>query len=90
MSDDIKRIEFKLDRIDERINNIDVTLATHVEILKKQAEVLEIHVKRTDLLEKSIEPIKKHVSMTEGILKFISMLGVVAAIVEAAILALRK
>ncbi len=86
MDDFQKRLEFKIDRIDERINNIDVTLAGHVEILKKQAEVLEVHVKRSTMLEEAIKPLQRHVSMTEGIVKFISMLGVLAAITEAVIL----
>ena len=86
MDDFQKRLEFKIDRIDERINNVDVTLASHVEILKKQSEILEIHVRRSTMLEEAIKPLQKHVSMTEGVIKFISMLGVLAAITEAVIL----
>ncbi len=79
MSDDLKRFEFKLDKIDQRINNVDVTLAAQHEVLKE-------HVRRTNLLEEQIKPIEKHVSMVNGAIKFIGLLGVIAAIIEAVVM----
>jgi hypothetical protein len=76
MSDDLKRFESKLDRIDERMNSVDVTLA-------KQSEILDIHVKRTNMLEDSIKPIQRRVAMIDGAVKLLGLLGIVAAIVEA-------
>ena len=70
--ENINRIESKLDKIDERIDQIDKHLAVY------NAQ-LRFHIKRTDALEKNIEPLKAHLNKTHGILTFI---GVVATIVS--------
>lgn len=68
-----------LKRIDKRLDNLDVTMA-------KNTTSLEIHVKRTDLLEAKLEPVEKHVAMMHGAFKLIGLLatlaGIGAAIVE--------
>jgi len=43
---------------------------------------LKFHIKRTDILEKNIEPLKVHLNKTQGILTFI---GVAATIISVAI-----
>lgn len=65
----------KLDKIIDRMNNIDVTLG-------KQSVILEEHVKRTNLLEKKLEPIEKHVIMIQGVIKFIGLIAIFAGIIE--------
>ena len=75
------RLLEKLDKIEEKIANIDVTLA-------KQHVSLDTHIKRTDLLEKlvneirkeEIAPISKHVARVEGALKFVGFLSVLIGI----------
>lgn len=55
------------------------------EIKIVQAEqhiILKEHIRRTELLEADIKPVKKHVIMVEGALKFIGLLGILASIVE--------
>lgn len=79
MSDDrLTRIEDKIDHVVDKIGNIDVTLA-------KQHEQLEYHIKRTDLLEKSVKPIETHVTMIHGVLKAIGILAIGAGIAQAAV-----
>ena len=82
MNDDLKRFEFKIDRIDQRMNNVDITLA-------KQSEILDIHVKRTNLLEESIKPIERHVAMVNGAIKLLGIIGILAAIAEAIVMVRR-
>lgn len=71
MSEKIDRVLEKLDKIDERVDRIDVTLA-------KQEVVLEEHVRRTDLLEgtiqahedkieKELAPIRKHINLVKAV-----------------------
>ena len=72
---DSRRLEDKLDKITDKISNIDVTLA-------EQAKDLKEHMRRTDLLEKKIMPIEKHVIMVNGVLKFFGVLAVFASIIE--------
>ncbi len=83
MSDILKRLEDKIDKIDSRLDNVDITLA-------KQSVVLEVHVKRTNLLEEAIKPLSVHVSMINGALKLLGVLAMVAAIVEAIMLVVHK
>jgi len=81
MSDDKKddkkldKIENKIDAIAHRINAIDVTLAA-------QHESLKDHIRRTELLEAQVEPIKEHVDGLKGVVHFLKILAVLAAIAE--------
>lgn len=75
---DNNKLEDKLDKVIEQQGEMNVTLA-------KQSVILEEHVKRTNLLELKIAPIEKHVVMVHGVLKFIGILGILAAIVESVV-----
>lgn len=77
MSDDQKliRIEDKIDGIHDKISAIDTTLAA-------QHESLKHHIKRTDMLEAELKPIRKHVDMVSGALKFIGIIAALVAIIE--------
>lgn len=70
-----KRVEDKIDKIIDRINNIDVTLG-------KQSIILEEHIKRTNLLESKIIPIEKHVIILNGILKFLGVIAIFVGMIE--------
>lgn len=76
------RIEDKLDTVNSKIANIDSTLAA-------QHESLKHHIKRTDLLEKKIEPIQKHVAMVHGAMKLIGLMATIAGIVEVILMIMR-
>lgn len=65
----------KWDSIVDRLGKIDTTLASQHEVLKE-------HVRRTQLLEEEVKPIKKHVAMIEGAMRLIGLVGVLATIVE--------
>lgn len=71
-----KRIFDKIEKIEEHIGSINVTLGKQEVTLFKQEESLTEHVKRTNILQNKI-------SMAEGVLKFIGLLGVIATIVKA-------
>lgn len=77
MQDDrLNRIESKVDKLDDHLGSIDVTLAA-------QHESLKLHIKRTELLEMQLEPVKKHVATVNGAIKFIGVLAIFASIAEA-------
>lgn len=65
---DSKAILEKLEKMDSRLDNIDITLA-------KQAKDLEYHIKRTDLLEDKLIPVEKHVSLVNTAFKVLLGLG---------------
>lgn len=66
---DLDKIFEKIDKIDDRLNNIDVSLV-------RQTVSLEEHIRRTNLLEEEIKPVKRHVLMVEAIFKIIGVLSV--------------
>lgn len=79
--DEVKSIRIKVDKSDERLDLIDVTLV-------KQNATLEEHVRRSELMEEraekielEIEPLKKRAAQMDGVLKFLGITGTVIAIV---------
>ncbi len=71
-----------LERLYERINSIDKTLSAQHVTLKE-------HIRRTELLEVQLEPVKRHVAMVNGALKFIGLLGIISGIIEVGVLWLK-
>lgn len=85
MSDFNNRLESKLDRLDERLDRIDVTLAAqHVSLAE--------HIRRTQILENHMEPVRTHVTMVKGVAKAIGLLALGGGIAQgvASILELLK
>ncbi len=70
----LDRIEKKLDIVDGRLGSIDVTLAG-------QHEQLIVHIKRTDILERELKPISRHVQQVQGAAKLLGLLALIASIV---------
>lgn len=62
------KLEDKIDKIIQQQGEMNVTLG-------KQSVILEEHVKRTNLLEKKLEPVEKHVAIMQGAFKVISWVG---------------
>lgn len=78
-----KRIETKIDNIIEDIGDIKITLA-------KQHVTLDEHIRRTEILEEEMKPVKKHVYMVDGALKALGILGILAGILEAISIVIRN
>ncbi len=68
-------MEHKLDKILDRISNIDVTLA-------KQEVSLSEHIKRTAILEAKLEPVERHVILVNGLVKVITALAALVAVLS--------
>jgi len=66
----------KLDNIQKDVNEIKVHLAEY-------NVLLDVHIKRSNMLEDKMIPIERHVNMVDGALKLLGIIGVLAAIVEA-------
>jgi uncharacterized coiled-coil protein SlyX len=72
----------RFNRLEEKIDKIDDKLAKTNEILAAQHVSLEMHMKRTDLLEQKLEPVERHVAAVHTILKFIGLISVFATILD--------
>lgn len=71
----LDRIEDKIDKLGERLNSIDVTLAA-------QHVSLEHHIRRTEILEEVVKPIHPIIAIVKylpAIGRFLVKAGVLAA-----------
>jgi hypothetical protein len=75
--------------VDQKLDKIMDTLGSQAVTLERLTVSVEDHVRRTNLLEEDIKPIKRHVYMVSGAVKFISILGILAAILEVILIARR-
>ena len=75
--------DLKLDRIESKIDDISDHLASVDVTLKGQHITLKEHMRRTELLEKDLAPIKKHVYMIQGAIAFITILATAIGIWQA-------
>lgn len=78
MSDDkrLERVEDKVDQIATDISAINVTLSSQHTSLKE-------HIRRTNLLEAELKPIKTRQDMLLGALKLLASAGAIVALIEA-------
>jgi hypothetical protein len=76
MEDQFKRLENKLDYLSEAQVDMSITLASQHETLKE-------HMRRTELLEEHIQPIREQHYMIAGALKLIGLFATVAGAVSA-------
>lgn len=68
--------------IDIKLDKIVDTLGQQAITLERLTVTVEDHVRRTNILEEDIKPLKRHVWMVNGALKFTGLLGILAAIAE--------
>ena len=71
-----EKLEENIEVIKTHIGQINVTLG-------EQHVSLKDHIRRTELLEGDVIPMKKEWNMVHGALKFIGLLSIVAGIAEA-------
>lgn len=64
----------KVENIDTKLDSVDKHLAVYNEQLK-------VHIKRSELLEKEMKPVKNHVEFVNFVAKLISLLSFAAGIV---------
>ena len=69
----MNKIEEKLDRIDRRIDSIDKHLAVYNTQLK-------FHIKRTDMLEEEVKPLKAGLIKAQGAMMFVGVLATAISI----------
>lgn len=74
MEKQLNKIEAKIDKLDERLDNIDITLG-------KQAISLNEHMRRTELLETEIKPIKALTHQIVGAGKLMGLIALISSIV---------
>ena len=74
---ELEKIENKLEKIDERIDSID----KHLAVYNSQ---LRFHIKRTDMLEEEIKPLKSSLIKAQGAIMFIGLLATIISVGVAA------
>lgn len=79
------RIEEKIDKVSDKIEIINTTLAKQHENLKEHMRRTEVAEKTLNLFKEEFKPIQVHVSRVEGGLKLIGIIGIIASIVTGSI-----
>jgi len=74
---ELDKIDRKLEKIDERIDSID----KHLAVYNSQ---LRFHIKRTDMLEEELKPLKSSLIKAQGAIMFIGLLATVISVGVAA------
>jgi len=83
MSNDNKSITDDLIMtIAERVNEVRKDVQDVKVTMARNTSSLEEHMRRTEILERQIEPLRSHVTMVNGILKFIGFLAVIGGIID--------
>ena len=65
MSDGSSKLETKLDKLDERLDRIEL-------ILERNTQSLADHIRRTEILETEMKPVKDHVAMVGAWAKLVA------------------
>ena len=73
---DLEKIEHRLERIDEKMENIEKHLAVY------NAQ-LRFHIKRTDMLEDEFKPVKASLVKAQGALCLIGIVATIVSVVAA-------
>ncbi len=71
-----KAVRKDIEQIKKTLTSMDKTLAL-------QQQSLDLHIKRSDMLEQKLVPIEKHVEQVRGISKFVAFLVVLASAIAA-------
>lgn len=74
-------ISFRAVRKD--VEHIKRSLASIDKTLALQHQSLDLHIKRTNILEQKLEPVEKHVEQVRGVSKFLALVAIVATAVAA-------
>ena len=70
---ELDKIDRKLEKIDERIDSID----KHLAVYNSQ---LRFHIKRTDMLEEELKPLKSSLIKAQGAIMFIGLLATIISV----------
>ncbi len=72
----MKSLDDKVEHILELVHSIDKTL-------DRNTASLELHMKRTDLLEKKLEPVEAHVMRISGAFRLLSIVSILVGMFAA-------
>ena len=67
MKNELEKLSDKLDKIDDRIDKID----KHLAVYNNQ---LEFHIKRTDIIEEELKPLRSNFFKVQGVLGILGVL----------------
>lgn len=65
------------------LTDIKVTVAKQEVHLAENKEDIRQHIKRTNILEDRMEKVNHHISMVDGVFKFLGVLATIGAVIRA-------
>ena len=69
-----------LKEIGNDISDMKIILATQAKDIERNADDLQVHMKRTAALEFRLTPVEKHINMWAGVGKFVAIASTVTAL----------
>lgn len=75
----LDKIESRLEKMEDSLNNIDKTLVKQHGELEKHIMRTEINEQMMNALHEEFKPVRKHVSMLEGAFKFVGISATIVA-----------
>jgi hypothetical protein len=79
---DQRELHHKIDKLQEDITEIKVTMA-------RNTESLEHHMRRTDALESIVDILRSNYNNVQGVFKLLGILGIIAGVVLATLQIMR-
>lgn len=76
------KIDMKLDKISDHLSEIDISLVEQNAILKEHQRRSMANEKMVELLAAELKPIKKRITMAEGVIKFLGILMLLGGLYE--------
>ena len=71
----------QLERVLDKLDSIDARLDTMSNVQVRQASSLDEHMRRTEILEKEMMPIKAHINLTAAVAKIITVMAALVGFV---------
>ena len=82
MATDMQRLEAKLDKLDERLDSVDLILVRNTGSLEEHMRRRQLAEEAIDILRRELKPVQTHVARVDGGLKLLGILSVVLAVIH--------
>ncbi len=83
MDDNFRKLESKLDKLDDRLDSVDKTLIRQEENLKEHMRRSVAAEESIQILREELKPVQKHMNHMEGALKLLGGITLILAVLEA-------
>lgn len=77
----LEKLHSKVDKIDDRLNSTNTTLAVQAVTLKEHVRRTYLAEKRLDKIDEDLKPVNAHISRIQGLFKLLALIGSFSALI---------